>query len=583
MLTGGNNYGLLSGGEVVTAYAPDTVIDSMLLRHEPRYSTYSKFFHTMAAVAPHILAAPVSNGTAFPAQPSPNGTTTGTASLGHCTSDDPAHKGVLDASQRWSLSGGVVKNDGTGLCLVVDSAKDMTIGWCGGDAAKLTYNATTGHIRSEVTQPCKKKGATGECHQCLDAGASGDNLLWWDCKAPSDSEQSNQQFTYSSLKGIVHGASGAQLCLTGVPAASSGAEYHEYGDIAFLSNMDETFPAKVTYGGRNYTLANHSVSIVNRTTGEVLFSTAETVQPPHTNSPAPTPPAAAEWSYAEEGVASKAGTPVMSPGPVEQLNLTENDGDYLWYTATVPTAGNYKVKHSSGGGTIFYIYVDGTLVNPTSLSDGGIEFTHTPHASGSSTLQILSVAMGLSNGGIGPKSTKGITGPVTVNGATVTGWTHTWPLRGEDKKWFSSGAGSIDKPVTASTPSRNDSLLWFKASFDLPPSAPDATQVAYAMDLSGMNKGQVWVNGFHIGRYYLVNGKCTGECAPPIKSGHCYMHWNGCDKPTQHLYHIPKPILRATGNMVVLFEETASVNDVVGGRDLQSVKMVALHEHASLN
>ena len=31
---GGNNYGKLSGGEVVTAYAPDTVIDSLLLRHQ---------------------------------------------------------------------------------------------------------------------------------------------------------------------------------------------------------------------------------------------------------------------------------------------------------------------------------------------------------------------------------------------------------------------------------------------------------------------------------------------------------------------------------------------------------------------
>jgi len=168
----------------------------------------------------------------------------------------------------------------------------VTIGPCTGDAAKLSYDATTGHIRSEITEPCKKKGATGACHQCLDSGASGDAPNWFDCKGPSDKMQSNQQWNYTSLKGIVHGASSAQLCLTAASAAGTGAEYHEYGDIAFLSNMDDTVPAKVTYGGRDYTLANHSVSIVNRTTGEVLFCTADTVQPSHTNPAAPAPAAA---------------------------------------------------------------------------------------------------------------------------------------------------------------------------------------------------------------------------------------------------------------------------------------------------
>jgi hypothetical protein len=31
---------VISGGEVVTAYAPDTVIDYLLLRHEPRFSVH---------------------------------------------------------------------------------------------------------------------------------------------------------------------------------------------------------------------------------------------------------------------------------------------------------------------------------------------------------------------------------------------------------------------------------------------------------------------------------------------------------------------------------------------------------------
>ena len=38
MLTGGSNWGLTAADAVTTAYAPDTVIDWLLLRHEPRWT-----------------------------------------------------------------------------------------------------------------------------------------------------------------------------------------------------------------------------------------------------------------------------------------------------------------------------------------------------------------------------------------------------------------------------------------------------------------------------------------------------------------------------------------------------------------
>ena len=47
MLTGGNNYGLRAGRDATTAYAPDTVIDNFLLRHEPRFSSFQKFFQVV--------------------------------------------------------------------------------------------------------------------------------------------------------------------------------------------------------------------------------------------------------------------------------------------------------------------------------------------------------------------------------------------------------------------------------------------------------------------------------------------------------------------------------------------------------
>ena len=123
-------------------------------------------------------------------------------------------------------------------------------------------------------------------------------------------------------------------------------------------------------------------------------------------------------------------------------------------------------------------------------------------------------------------------------------------------------------------------LAWFKASFDLPSWSATETQTAIALDLSTMNKGVAYVNGFNIGRYWLKPGKCTGACAPPIKSGHCYMHWKGCDKPTQTLYHVPNEVLKPKDNLVVLFEETANS---VQPRALAGVQLRALHEHPAFD
>ena len=65
------------------------------------------------------------------------------------------------------------------------------------------------------------------------------------------------------------------------------------------------------------------------------------------------------------------------------------------------------------------------------------------------------------------------------------------------------------------------------------------------------------------------------HCTLRSKNGFCYMHWKGCDQPTQTLYHIPAPVLKPKGNLVVLFEEAATE----GARNLSSVALVALTEH----
>ena len=244
-----------------------------------------------------------------------------------------------------------------------------------------------------------------------------------------------------------------------------------------------------------------------------------------------------------------------------------------------------------------YHYIDGQLL-PTATEHSPVEAQTEPadreyHASGvvapaaqsaTATLQILSVAMGVSNGGVGPRSVKGLQS-VKVNGMDITNgtWDHAWMMPGETKEvWTEAGSQSVTW-APATTADNNSTLSWFKSTFDLPSdeavgAGAEPQQVSYAMSMLGANKGVVFVNGFELGRYWLTPGQCNGVCAPPIKNGHCYMHWDSCGKPTQELYHIPTPVLKPKGNLVVVFEETATVQGVAM-RDLEKVEMVKLTAH----
>ena len=72
------------------------------------------------------------------------------------------------------------------------------------------------------------------------------------------------------------------------------------------------------------------------------------------------------------------------------------------------------------------------------------------------------------------------------------------------------------RDATEVDPHGNRSAVWFKAEFDRPDTGlADAPQTAFALDLSSLNKGVVYVNGFNIGRHWLEVGRCSGDCAPP--------------------------------------------------------------------
>lgn len=321
---------------------------------------------------------------------------------------------------------------------------------------------------------------------------------------------------------------------------------------------------------------------------------------------------------------------VDADAPLEQMALADpDDTDYLWLSTNV----SWSVLSRQLPPKVEVTGKDGTRVH--AFLDGVPAASAVPTAQGAHTLQLLCAAMGVPNGGVGPTTGKGVTA-VRVNGVDLMGgttagrappwsptpiarppgeaaneaaseaapqgervWRHAWGMVGETRRIYEPA--STDRvpwsPVPKASLSRRaggatlGSHVWLRGYFDRPQPAAGATQTAYALNLTSMLKGVAFVNGFHLGRYWLTPGKCSGSCAPPVKQGRCYMHWKACDEPTQTLYHVPTALLQPTRNLVVLFEEARTsplptAGDASTERDDRKpygVRLVALHAHPERN
>lgn len=75
------------------------------------------------------------------------------------------------------------------------------------------------------------------------------------------------------------------------------------------------------------------------------------------------------------------------------------------------------------------------------------------------------------------------------------------------------------------------SLHWFLQTLF---NAPEGDE-PLALDMEGMGKGQIWINGQSIGRYWtaFANGDCSGcSYAGGFRPPKCQ---TGCGQPTQRL------------------------------------------------
>ncbi len=315
MVTGGSNFGRQAGGEVVTAYAPDTVIDYLLLRHQPRFDGYAAFFHAVLKVSRVLLNAPIAQG--VPLMPLSSSSSSPSSSF-----SSTASPLVLSAttcyqynppSQQWTLQdfpGPGALNSGTDASQCVDAGAPGPVGGvqlvpCAAGAAsqRWVFNQSAGYFASSSGDlPCRSPHApTGsKCHMCLDLASNGSVDLW-DCKSGDSNQHWDWVVPSSSrsapaLSSAAPGETQAQTatirphatanCLTASgptpgPANRTGVEVHEYAGapgevVAFLSNFQDVgSPAvAVTYRGSTLWLASHSVLLLHVETSSAYRSGA---------------------------------------------------------------------------------------------------------------------------------------------------------------------------------------------------------------------------------------------------------------------------------------------------------------------
>lgn len=337
---------------------------------------------------------------------------------------------------------------------------------------------------------------------------------------------------------------------------------------AFLANYDPSYSVRVTYQNFPYDLPAWSVSILPDCK-TVVYNTAK-VNYPSSNVKF-TPVARLNWqSYTEQTPTADDSDTIARNGLWEQIYLTRDSSDYLWYLTDVNIASNEAfLKNGQGAqltvmsaGHVLHVFVNGVY---SGTAYGGLDnpkLTYSQNVKlrpGINRISLLSASVGLPNVGIHfEKWNAGVLGPVTLKGLnegtrdlTKQKWSYQVGLKGESLGLHTVSGSSSVEWTEGSLVAQKQPMAWYKATFNAP-----AGNAPLALDMNSMGKGQIWINGESLGRHwpaYMSQGNC-GTCnyAGTFKEDKCQKF---CGNPSQRWYHVPRSWLKPSGNLLVVFEE----------------------------
>ncbi|KAK3439008.1 hypothetical protein EUGRSUZ_C03662 [Eucalyptus grandis] len=399
----------------------------------------------------------------------------------------------------------------------------------------------------------------------------------YDFDAPIDEFGSLREPKWSHLRGLHLAIKQSESALVAAdPAVSSlgskqEAHVFESGSgacAAFLANYDTQDSVKVTFRNRQYELSPWSISILP----DCQTAVYNTATVGYKSSPIQMVPikSAFPWqSYREETFCfGEYGT--INEGLPEQISVTRDVSDYLWYAINFTisqdeaflTNGQYPVLNVSSAGHALHVFVNGQQAGSVYGGQENPKLTYSDKVkltAGINKVSVLSVAVGLPNIGLHYETwNAGVLGPITLEGMNSGKWDLTkwkWSskvgLKGEDLSLHTSSGSSSVEWDGGSTLAQNQPLIWYKTTFHAP-----VGNTPLALDMNGMGKGQIWINGRSIGRHwpaYTAHGTC-GTCnyAGTFDLSKCL---SNCGEASQRWYHIPRSWLNPTGNLLVVFEE----------------------------
>ncbi|KAL8131631.1 hypothetical protein AgCh_007540 [Apium graveolens] len=349
---------------------------------------------------------------------------------------------------------------------------------------------------------------------------------------------------------------------------------------AFISNMDTGDDKIVYFHGKSFHVPAWSVSILPDCKN-VVFNTAEVgsqsslvemvtldLKPSGLS-----PKNDLKWEVFTEKTGIWDDADDVQQGFVDHIDTTKDATDYLWYTTRLHVDsteeflkdGRKPMLLIESQGHALHTFVNnvhhGSAAGTDTLSPFTFEVPVTLKA-GENEIALLSMTVGLQTASSAFYEFAG----AGLTSVKVDGFNNgTWDL--STSKWVYKigvqgehlGLHMIDGPYnvnwkpTTVTP-KDQPLTWYKAVVDPPPGSDPV-----ALDMVHMGKGQAWLNGELIGRYWTMKTSAFLECDPkcdyrgeyePAKCS------TGCGEPTQRWYHIPRSWFRPSGNVLVVFEET---------------------------
>ncbi|KAF6176086.1 hypothetical protein GIB67_000180, partial [Kingdonia uniflora] len=311
---------------------------------------------------------------------------------------------------------------------------------------------------------------------------------------------------------------------------------------AFLINNDKKHSATVHYQNLSYKLSPRAISILPDCKN-VAFNTAKISAQHNTRSVVSIIrlDSAERWQEFKDDIPNYESTSTKSNKLLEHMNTTKDASDFLWYTFSFehkPT-GSQPVLHVESLAHVVHGFVNGVYVgsahgkrtNPGCTLEQPITLN-----TGTNNISLLSVMVGLQDGG--PYLERRVVGlrRVRIQGTELETqefnrfpWGYQVGLLGEKLQIYTTeGLNKVQWNSYGSA--ARQPLKWFKTSFASPQG-----NYPVVLNLGSMGKGEAWVNGQSIGRYWSSFSSPNGY--------------------SQTQYHVPRSFLQPTNNLLVILEE----------------------------